>query len=52
MREDTTIPFRNPALRDELSELVRAGAQRGKQPPYPLDRGQKQCPRRGVDSDL
>jgi len=28
MREDTTIPFRNPAYRDELSELVRAGAQR------------------------
>ena len=28
MREDTTIPFRNPALRDELSELVREGAQR------------------------
>ena len=28
MREDTTIPFRNPALRDDLSELVREGAQR------------------------
>ena len=28
MREDTTIPFRNPALRDELSELLREGAQR------------------------
>ena len=28
MREDTTIPFRNPAYRDELSELVREGAQR------------------------
>ena len=28
MREDTTIPFVNPAFRDELSELVRAGAQR------------------------
>ena len=28
MREDTTIPFRNPALRDELSGLVREGAQR------------------------
>ena len=28
MREDTTIPFRNPALRDELSEPVREGAQR------------------------
>ena len=28
MREDTTIPFRNPALRDELSEWVREGAQR------------------------
>ncbi len=28
MREDTTLPFRSPALRDELSELVRAGAQR------------------------
>lgn len=28
MREDTTIPFRNPALRDELSELVREGARR------------------------
>ena len=27
MREDTTIPFPNPALRDELSELVREGAQ-------------------------
>ena len=24
MREDTTIPFRNPALRDELSELARS----------------------------
>ena len=40
MREDTTIPFRNPALRDELSELVREGAERGKPtPPTPLDRG-------------
>ena len=28
MREDTTIPFRNPALRDELSEPAREGAQR------------------------
>lgn len=28
MREDTTIPFRNPALREELSELVREGTQR------------------------
>ena len=28
MREDTTIPLRNPALRDELSELLRAGARR------------------------
>ena len=28
MHKDTTIPFVNPALRDELSELVRAGAQR------------------------
>ena len=28
MRENTTIPFRNPALRDELSELIREGAQR------------------------
>ena len=28
MREDTTIPFVNPAFRDELSELVREGAQR------------------------
>lgn len=28
MREDTTIPFRNPALRDELGELVCEGAQR------------------------
>lgn len=28
MREDTTIPFRNPALRDELSEPVRGGARR------------------------
>ena len=27
MREDTTIPFRNPALRDEWSEPVREGAQ-------------------------
>ena len=26
MREDRTIPFVNPALRDELSELVREGA--------------------------
>ena len=26
MHEDTTIPFRNPVLRDELSELVRAAA--------------------------
>ena len=25
MKEDTTIPFRNPALRDELSEVVREG---------------------------
>lgn len=25
MREDTTIPFRNPALRDGLSEPPRAG---------------------------
>ena len=28
MREDTTISFMNPAFRDELSELVREGAQR------------------------
>ena len=28
MREDTTIPFRNPALRDELGEPVREGALR------------------------
>ncbi len=28
MQEDTTIPFVNPAFRDELSELLRAGAQR------------------------
>ena len=28
MREDTTIPFVNPAFRDELSELAREGAQR------------------------
>ena len=28
MREDATIPFRNPAYRDELSELLRKGAQR------------------------
>ena len=28
MHEDTTIPFTNPAFRDELSELVREGAQR------------------------
>ncbi|MCY3824234.1 MAG: hypothetical protein OXG62_10250 [Nitrospinae bacterium] len=28
MREDTTIPFRNPAFRDELSERVRGDAQR------------------------
>ena len=28
MDEDTTIPFTNPAFRDELSELVREGAQR------------------------
>lgn len=28
MRGDTTIPFWNPAYREELSELVRAGAQR------------------------
>ncbi len=28
MREDKTIPFRSPALRDELSDLVREGAQR------------------------
>ena len=28
MREDTTIPFRNPAYRDELSELLGEGAQR------------------------
>ena len=26
MIEDTTIPFRSPAFRDELSELVREGA--------------------------
>ena len=28
MDEDTTIPFTNPAFRDELSDLVREGAQR------------------------
>ena len=28
MREDKTIPFVSPAFRDELSDLVRAGAQR------------------------
>ena len=28
MHEDTTIPFTNPAFQDELSELVREGAQR------------------------
>ena len=28
MHKDTTIPFTNPAFRDELSELVREGAQR------------------------
>ena len=28
MHEDTTIPFTNPAFRDELSEMVREGAQR------------------------
>ncbi|MDE0540427.1 MAG: hypothetical protein OXH94_17060 [Rhodospirillales bacterium] len=28
MREDTTIPLRNPAYRNGLSELVREGAQR------------------------
>ena len=28
MHEDTTIPFTKPAFRDELSELVREGAQR------------------------
>ena len=28
MSKDTTIPFRNPALRDELSELLREGARR------------------------
>lgn len=28
MREDRMIPFRYPALRDELSELVRESAQR------------------------
>ena len=28
MQKDTTIPFMNPAFRDELSELVREGAQR------------------------
>ena len=28
MHKDTTIPFMNPAFRDELSELVRADAQR------------------------
>ena len=27
MREDTTIPFWNPAYRRELSELARAGAE-------------------------
>ena len=28
MHEDTTIPFTNPAYRDELSELTHGGAQR------------------------
>ncbi len=28
MHKDTTIPFMNPAFRDELSELVRENAQR------------------------
>ena len=28
MNKDTTIPFTNRAYRDELSELVREGAQR------------------------
>ena len=28
MHKDTTIPFRNPVYWDELSELVREGAQR------------------------
>ena len=28
MQKDTTIPFMNPAFRDELSELVREGAKR------------------------
>ena len=28
MREDTTIPFKNPAYRDELRKLVRESAQR------------------------
>ena len=28
MHKDTTIPFTNPAFRDELSELLREGAQR------------------------
>ena len=28
MHKDTTIPFTNPAFRDELSEVVREGAQR------------------------
>ena len=28
MREDTTVSLTNPAFRDELSELVRRGAQR------------------------
>ena len=28
MHKDTTIPFTNPAFRDELSELVREGAQK------------------------
>jgi len=28
MQKDTTVPFVNPAFRDELSELLRAGAQR------------------------
>ena len=27
MREDTTIPFRSPAFRDGLSDLVREGRQ-------------------------
>ena len=28
MREDTTVSFTNPSFRDELSDLVREGAQR------------------------